>query len=271
MRMLWLGCLVVATTSMAQAIGGTVGATLEGVQAGSPQVRIDVNLTCALTCDASAPVKTFTMAFMRSYYAAAPTESAGFSSIPSDDIWMDGTSSFVSTSFKSGSTVFIKAESVSCKCGNRTGEGGYITLSTGLVVIPALIVDQSRARVGDDVYFSAQADLRGSEQVELKVEGGGLSSSKRFGVADLSSQGYAVWPIAFTAPGTATVTATLLPSNVSSTATWEIVARTTSATGGGAGSTGGGAGGGGGGAEPAGCSSVGGLALLAALALLRRR
>lgn len=270
MRTLVMAVVVVASAAMAQAIGGTVSARYLNSDQGTPNVQVDVNLTCSLSCDASAPTKHFVIVGgVASKYAAAPTEGAGFSAFFTSDLDLDGQASAVSMNFKAGQTVTLKATSVSCHCGNRNGEGGFIDLTTPNLVIPALISTETSVRVGDDVYFTAAADLRGSEQVELKVEGGGLSQSKLFGVAELSQQGYAVYPIAFTAPGTATVTATLRPSGVASTASWTVVARAGSGSGGGGGSSG--TGGGGGGDAAPGCSSAGGLDVLLALALVLAR
>lgn len=273
MRMLLMAVLGLASSAMAGAIGGTVTAAYANSDMGIPKVQIDVNLTCTLTCDASAPTKHYAIgAGLRSYYASAPTETGGVYSFYSTDLDLDGQASDLNTHVKAGQTLFLKATSVTCQCGGRTGEGGYIDLTTPSVVIPALISTQTSVRVGDDIYFSAAADLRGAEQVELKAVGGGLNASKLFGVADLDQQGYAVYHVTFTEPGTATVTATLQPSGVASTATWTVVANGSSGGGGGGSSaTGGGAGGGGGSSAPQGCSTTGGLAGLALLALVLRR
>lgn len=272
MKRLVLVGVLVATTAMAQAIGGTLTASYLNSNNGISQVQIDVNLTCTLTCDTSAPVKHFAIvAGIYSHYASAVMETAGYSAFLSTDLDLDGQASVLSSNFKAGQTVFLKATSATCHCGNRNGEGGFIDLTTPSFSIPAFINTQTSVRVGDQTFLSAAADLRGSEQVELKVEGGGLNESRLFGVAELSS-GYARYPLTFTTPGTATVTATLRPSGVASSATWAIVARP-SATGGGGGSssTGGGAGGGGA-TEPMGCNAIGGPSLLLlALALARRR
>jgi len=278
MRMIMMAVVVVASSAMAGAIGGTVTASYLNSDMGPPSVQIDVNLTCSLSCDASAPTKHFAIvAGLQSYYASAPTETGDLFAFYSSDLDLDGQASAVSTSFKAGQTVFLKATSVTCHCGNRTGEGGYIDLITPNIVIPASIIPETSVRVGDDIYFSAAADLRGAEQVEMKAVGGGVNTSKRFGVADLTSQGYAIYHVTFTEPGTATVSATLQPSGVASTATWTVLANGAS-TGGGGGSsaTGGGSGGGSGGGTtpPSGCSTTGGLDALAMLALglaLRRR
>jgi hypothetical protein len=274
MRTIGLLGVLLASTAMAQAISGTLTATYLNSNQGSPTVQVDVNLACSLTCDTSAPVKHFRInAGISSQYASAPTEAAGFSALYSTDLDLDGQASATSTNFKPGQTVFLKATSATCHCGNRIGEGGYIDITTPNLVIPALISTETSVRTGDDVYFSVRADLRGTEQVELAVSGGGLSKSRTFGVSDLSQQGFAIDIIQFTAAGTATVTATLKPSGVTSTATWTVVARN-SGTGGGGGSsgTGGGSGGGGEPTEPQGCSAIGGNALmLLALALARRQ
>jgi uncharacterized membrane protein YgcG len=273
MRAIWVWAVLVSSSAMAQAISGTLAATYLDSNMGIPRVQVDVNLTCSLTCDTSAPVKHFAIVGgIRAKYAAVPTEDADYSALLATDLDLDGQASVPSTSFKPGQTVFLKATSATCHCGNRNGEGGFIDLTTPNFTIPARIGTETTVRVGSDVYFTVEVDLRGTEQVELSVNGGGLTDSKPFGVADLSQQGYAVWPIKFTSAGTATVTATLRPSGVSSTATWQVMDRTSSA-GGGGGSTGTGGGSGGGGtSEPMGCTVLGGPALVAlALTLLRRR
>lgn len=275
MRVLLTAVVLVASSAMAAAIGGTISATPVNSAQGVPSVRVDVSLTCSLTCDASAPVKHFAIgAGMRSYYASAPAETGAYFAFLTTDLDLDGQASATSTNFKAGQTVFLKAESVTCWCGNRGGEGGYVDLTTPNFVLPANIGIQTSVRVGDDVYFSVEADLRGAEQVELKTVGGGADTTRVFGVADLSSQGYAINIIKFTAPGTVTATAKLLPSGVTSTATWTVTPNGSS-TGGGTGSTGAGAGGGsgGGGSASEGCSTTGGLGLLSllVLAFARRR
>lgn len=272
MRMIVMAVWVVGSAAMAQAIGGTLTATYLNSDQRTPNVQVDVSLTCSLNCDPSAPVKHFQIAAgIYSHYAAAPTENAGYSAFFSTDLDLDGQASGVSTNFKPGQTVFLKASSVTCRCGNRTGEGGYVDLTTPSIVIPALINTATSVRVGDEQYFSAAADLRGGEQVELKAVGGGLNTSRVFGVADLSTQGYAIDRITFTEPGTATVTATLLPSGVASTETWTVVARTGPTGGGGGSSATGGGSGGGGSTAPEGCSTTGGLEVLGALALVLSR
>ena len=272
MRMLVMMVLGVATSAMAGAIGGTVTASYANSDMRTPKVQIDVGLTCSLTCDPSAPTKHYQIvAGLQSYYASAPTETGDLFVFYSTDLDLDGQASDLNSNFKPGQTVFLKATSVTCHCGNRTGEGGYIDLTTPNIVIPALISTETSVRVGDDAFFTAQADLRGAEQVEMKAVGGGLNTSKLFGVADLTQQGYAIYHVTFTEPGTATVTATLQPSGVVSTETWTVVARNSSTGGGGGSSATGGGSGGGGSSSPEGCSTTGGLSVLALLALALRR
>jgi hypothetical protein len=270
MRTVLVAALVLASPAMAQAISGTIGATFEGFQSGIPQVRVNVNLACTLTCDASAPVKHFAIvAGITSYFASASAETSGYQALLSTDLDLDGQASVVTTNLKPGSVNFLKATSATCHCGNRNGEGGFVDLTSTAVVVPPKISDYLTQRVGYAMTVSVTSALRGSEQIELKAEGAGVSQTKVVGVADVA-QGMSVTP---SVVGPITLTATMLPSGISSTSTVQILDRVGSGTGGGGASgTGGGSGGGGGGAAPQGCSTTGGGLGLVALALgLRRR
>ncbi len=270
MRTLLMAVVVlVGSSAAAQSISGTVAATFTGFESGTPQVRVDVNLACSLTCDASAPTKHFAIvAGIQNYYSAAPMETGSYFAFLTTDLDPDGIATAVSTNFKPGSTTFLIAKSVTCLCGGRTGEGGYIDLTTGPIIIPAGLTTISPTKVGSDVYINADVDLRGGEQVELRVEGAGLSQTRLFGLADLT-QHYASLVVTPRAVGTVTVTATLKPSNVTSSTTFVVSDQTSSGSGGGGGSSSGT--GGGDGTAPMGCSTAGELGLLSALALVFKR
>jgi hypothetical protein len=274
MRALLLGALLPAV-AFGQAISGTFTGAFENFDSfGIPQVRLNLSLSCSLTCDASAPTLSFAVAGGASaFYVNAPTESAAYLSASFGSA-ASGQTNIVNTDFKSGSVSFVEAKNCTCKCGNRTGEGGFVTLRTGNIVVPAQLVAPILERATRESIVLLNAVPKGSESIVVTIVGAGLNLTRTFTTADFNTQGSAF--VRFTPPtaGMVTVTATMQPSGVATTGTYEIKADA-SATGGGSGSTGGGGGSGGGGDEepPPGCTVLGAspLALLGLGLLLRRR
>ena len=266
-----------STASFAQ-----VSATLSGqwvrFQNVSPPmvVAIEMNVSCGITCPMSAPtLHRYARGGILGYYAAEPTVRADYNYIPGTDLDDDGMMRHESASFDEGSTVFVKAIGVVCECGNGSVQTNFIEVTSQPFTIPLNLNALGTARAGFDYTFVRAADLKGSEQVRVTFDGAGLSNVTRtFGVADLNSQGYIMTEVRPTAAGTMTVTATMLPSNISTTGTVMVSPPNSTGTGGGSGSsgTGGGDGSGGGGADmPFGCSSAPGLLVVGLLGLLARR
>ncbi len=190
MRALLVAALALASPAVAQAISGSIAGTFEGFQSGIPQVRVNVSLACTLTCDAAAPVKHFAIvAGVKSYFASAAAETSGYSALVLLDLDLTGQSSVVSTNFKAGSVNVLKAASVTCHCGNRNGEGGFVDLTSASIIVPPRIKDYLTQRVGFPLVVGVNADLRGAEQIELKAEGAGVSQTKVVGVADVDLKG----------------------------------------------------------------------------------
>jgi hypothetical protein len=274
MRALLLAALFPAV-AFGQAISGTFTGAFENFDSfGVPQVRLNLSLSCSLTCDASAPTLSFGVAGGASaFYVNAPTDSAAYLSafFGSAD---NGQTNIVNTDFKAGSVSFAEAKSCTCKCGNRTGEGGYVTLRTANIVVPAQLIAPILDQPTRESTVLLNAVPKGPESIVVTIVGAGLNLTRTFTTADFGTRPSVY--VRFTPPaaGMVTVTATMQPSGVATTGTYEIKAGA-SATGGGSGSTGGGGGSGGGGDEepPPGCTVVGSspLALLGLGVLLRRR
>ncbi len=244
-------------------IGGALSARFASFnEFGVPSVQVDFALTCSLSCDAAAPTLHYKIrGGTRSYFTSKPEESSGYSLTPVDDLDPDGQATVTSEAIHAGTVNFIEAKSVTCECGNRLGEGGYIDLNTGTFVIPPW-VQLSDSKAGNENTAFINADLRGSESVEVTLSGV-LTETLTLTAADFDRRTY-VLVRSPTKAGTLSVTATL--NGVSRTSTATITPADSQATGGGTGNTGGGAGTDGG----AGCA-VGLGALLPLVTLLARR
>lgn len=274
MRSLLVAAAVFASPAFAQAISGTLTGTFEGfTEFGGTQTRLTLNLSCALTCDASAPDKSLGVnGGTNGYFVNESTETTGYvrSGFGSDP---SGLNTYVSEQFEAGTAFVLKAKSVTCHCGNRFGEGGYIDLESAPIVIPPWIT-AGYVSGGADSAVVISAQPKGPETVEVKLLGAGLDQTLTLTPTDFGTNKSAF--ARFTPPsgGSLEVTATLKPHGASRTLTLNVPAGS-SGSGGGTGSTGGGSGGGGGDEPqpgPFGCST-GALApaLGLALALLRRR
>lgn len=279
MRLLAALVLLVSVPASAQtAISGTFSAAYQGFNAfGVPLVKLTLSLQCSLTCDASAPTKSFAVRGLAdATFASAPAESTGSVSVSfASDVYDDGFSEAVSESFSAGSAFVVHAKSVSCQCGNRTGEGGYINLDTQTVAVPPWFSGSS-FKAGFEQSGVVAAKPRGSETVQVQLQGAGLGSTQTFSAADYGTESGVFVRFTPTAAGTLTVTSTLLPHGASHVRTFEVTAGSSGSGGGSGGSGGGdGTGGSGGGGEGGfGCASVpagSALPLLLALAGLARR
>lgn len=274
MRLLLAAVALLASPALAQAISGTLTGTFEGFnEFGVPQTRLTLNLTCGLTCDASAPTKSFKVnGGTGGYFVSAPTERTGYvgSGFGSDPT---GQNTYVSEQFEAGTAFVLKATSATCQCGNRTGEGGYIDLQSPVVTIPPWITAGS-IRAGSDSAAVISAQPKGGETVEVKLAGAGLDQTLVLTPADFGTSKSTFARFKPTAAGALAITATLRPHGATRTLSVDVPAGSGSGTGGGTGA------GGGGGAnnepEPSspGCSTTAlgpALALGALLARLRRR
>jgi hypothetical protein len=258
-RSLSVGLLVaaVATSSLAraQAISGTFSANFVSFdQYGQPTVHLALNLQCSLTCPSSAPTLHFGSALADAYLLASPMQSVGYISVGfAAAIDPGGSSVADNTSFPPGSNFAAIARSVTCYCGNASGQGGFIDLTTMPVHVPPYVnVLNQPVIVGADPLVIINASPAPSETVDVHVVGGGLDQTFQFTSADfnvptsgpVTSQSKSL-PLVFTAPGQATITASVggAPPYV---ATLQVLANPTG-NGGGAG---GGSGTGGGGDSP---------------------
>ena len=212
----------------AKAISGTFTAAFEGFsQFGQPQVRLKLQLASSLTCPPSAPKLTFSVkGGVDAYFVSAPKEKVGYISAGfASAVEKDGHSEAVLTDIPAGSYSFAVAQSATCQCGRRYGEGGYIDLRTAPLAIPPWIGLALPAQVGQDDYLSITAKPRGAETVELHVTGGGLDLSRSYSVADFGTKNSLSLTVRPTKAGTLEVTATLQPVGAAHTFTYPVAAK----------------------------------------------
>lgn len=270
MRTLLAAVVMVAVPAWAQ-ISGSLTGMFEGFnEFGVSRTRVSLSLQCGLTCDAAAPELTYRVTGDSGAWFTNKTDEkvAGFSAFFGSD--PAGNNTLVSEALGAGVATTIIVKDASCHCGNRIGEGGFITLTSATVLIPPWISgDDMRAGYEDAVVISAQP--RGNETVTVQLSGAGLDETRTLSVADLANDAAFV---SFTpiSPGTLTVTATLQPWGAPHTASFEVKPNSSSGSGGGSGSSGLGGGSGGGGDDaPQGCSTGLGLLSVLPLAFLARR
>ncbi len=278
-RVLMAVWLSMASPVFAQAISGTLSATFTGFnEFGQANTHVELNLGCALSCPVSAPELTYSASVIDGHFVAEPTQKAGGLSFSfASAVRTTGMAVGDTTIFQAGSNFSLKAEGVTCQCGGRTGEGGFIDIPSSAVNIPPWIaVPTPSPKAGAFYLLQVQATPRASETVTVTVKGAGADYTGTFPASDFRST--STYPSAFpkiinvpvfTQAGTVAVTA-VVSGGPMSTRTFEVLAGGSS--GGGAG---GGSGAGGGGEEdvPSGCTSVPMLLPFAMvlLALGRRR
>jgi len=228
----WIGCAAVLAgaddVAKTKAISGTFTAAFEGFsQFGQPQVRLRLQLASSLTCPPSAPKLTFSVkGGVDAYFVAAPKEKAGYISAGfASAVEKDGLSEAVITDLPAGSNCFAVAQSATCQCGRRYGEGGYIDLRTAALAIPPWVNLLLPAQVGQDDYLSITAKPRGTETVEVHVTGGGLDLSHSYSVADFGEKNSLSLTLQPTKAGTLQVTATLQPVGATHTFTYPVAAK----------------------------------------------
>lgn len=269
-----------ASSASAQAISGTLSASFVGFnEFGGATTRVNLQLSCALTCPPSAPELSYSAADAAGYFVVEPAQKAGSLSYSFiSGVGMTGTSTTDTTNFSAGSNFFVKATSVSCRCGNRTGEGGYIELRSAAVSIPPWItVPAAPYNLGEFLLLAVSATPRLGETVDVSVRGAGIDFTSSFPASDFvstsstPSAALKQLNVTPTQPGTVTVTAAVT-GGPTSTKTFEVLAGGAGGGSGGGGSSSGG--GAGGGQQPAGgCTTVPSLLPLSAMLwlALRRR
>jgi uncharacterized protein (TIGR03382 family) len=251
-----------SSPSHAQAISGTFSAAFTGFdQYGQPTVHLALSLQCGLTCTSAAPTLHYGVSGLAdAHMVASPTQSVGYVSVGfATGVEPTGSSVADNTSFPPGSNFYAVATSATCWCGNASGQGGFIDLTTTPVHVPPWVKALNEpVVVGSDPLVIINATPVGGEMVDVQVAGGGLDQSFHFTPADFNiatsgpvTGGSKSLPLVFTAPGQATITVSVggAPPYV---ATLEVMANPTGAGGG----SGGGAATGGGSPPPAsGCNA----------------
>ncbi len=267
-----------ANASAQTAISGTFSATYVGSdEFGVPTVRLSFDLSCSLTCPVSAPTMHFGVSGgADGHFLAAADEIVGYVSASLlNGVDPGGSSTDDSTSFPPGANFNVTARSATCWCGNATGEGGYIDLTTADVHTPPYIqLPAVQAVVGEPPLFTVSATPKAGETLDVHVSGAGIDSSKSYTVAEVngsgSSPGTVLPDVTPTTAGTVTVTAVVSPGGATATSSFDVVA---SSAGGSSNDSGGSSGSSSGGNEKGGCAATSGSSLLALalLAAMRRK
>jgi hypothetical protein len=230
--LLVLGLLAAPSVSFAQAISGTLTGSHNGyTETGSPKVDYALSLACSLTCSSSAPDLHFRARSGIDWkYASVSTENAG--SVPT------AVSSEIDKTGQYGGTLTkLTARAVTCECGGRIGEGGYIDLSSQPIVIPPR-VDEPFLLSDNEHRVAITAKPKGGETVDVRIVGAGLDMTKSITEADFGgNDGYYV-PFFPTEAGQVTITATLMPWNSSNSVPYTVGNGGTSGSSPGAGTAG---------------------------------
>lgn len=240
-RLTAFAVFAVACPVFAQAISGTLGARFTGFgEFGQPNTRVELNLACSLSCPPSAPELTFRSGPVDGHFVVETTQRSGSLSYSFfSAVRTTGTSAVDSTTFTPGSNFFLKAEGVTCQCGGRTGEGGFIDVVSAPVHIPPWIaVPSPSPKPGEFYLLLVSATPRLSETLTVTVKGAGADYTASFPASDFRSN--TTFPSAvpkrldvpFAQAGTVTVTAVVTGGPVA-TKTFEVLAG--GATGGGLG------------------------------------
>jgi hypothetical protein len=208
---------LVASQARAQDISGTLSAKYSGTDAyGIPHVSFSVKLTCALVCPAGNPT-LFGVAGFGAHLEASPKQPVGY--LGTGMIWelkKTGVASGDGDGFPAGVNFIAEAGSVSCQCGGRDGQSGFIDILSAPVRIPPHVnVTLDPVQVGEVPYpyIVIMATPAPSETVEVRVSGAGIDKVFHFSSADFevpsdgpAKQGTKMMSVAFTKPGMATIT-----------------------------------------------------------------
>jgi hypothetical protein len=218
--------LCFATTARAEAISGTITGSFTGNKDDIPQVPWSVSLTCSLVCEPSAPTLHYRMRSGVSWnYASSLKESADYvSTAVSNEIDPTGQYSSLLTGTHGTATV-LRAPAVTCECGGRIGQGGYIDLVTQPILIPPKIAEPFMFS-NTEYRVAVSAKPRGGETLEVTFVGAGLNVTQSLTQKELeaSNQYVSFFP---TAGGDIAITASLKPWNTASSITYNLESRTT--------------------------------------------
>ncbi len=268
--------LCAATAQGQTAISGTFSANYAGTNSfGQPTVSLSLNLSCSLSCSSSSPTLHYGVAGGGDgHFLAAPSEKAGYvSSGFLSSVDPSGSATSDNTSFPAGSNFNVTAKSVTCHCGNATGQGGYIDLTTPDVHIPPFIGDALLGTtVGTNPMIIIHAAPRGGETLDVQASGAGVTFSRSYSQADVGGSDSVMPDLTPSQAGALTVTAVVSPGGAVATKTFDVQGGSGGSSGGGGGNSSSGSGDGSG--SSGGCSAAPGAPCLAALALLaglRRR
>ncbi|MFT3835409.1 MAG: hypothetical protein QM723_00230 [Myxococcaceae bacterium] len=264
--------------ALAQNISGTFSGSFTGFDAyGIASVHMDLSLQCSLSCPSSAPALHYGYNGSKTEMEANPMLSPAVMVA-----YVDSATGQASWDAKApvGSNFTATVKSASCWCGNITGEGGFIDLTTTPIQVPPWFhVLSKTVTVGHDPLILLEATPVSTELVNVHISGGGVDFAHSYTAADfktetsgnVANKSISI-PIVFASAGTVTLTATVGdgPMQVQT-----ITVTGSGSTGGGTSSPDAGSAGPGGSSGSsegsdgaAGCASAPGLMIFAAMLLL---
>jgi hypothetical protein len=267
-----LTILLLASPAWAVDISGTSTISAGPLKEfGTVDLTLTTNLSCALVCPPSAPTLHFAIAGLADLIATGDrTVSVAYVSVGfAAGVQPTGSTTSLITNLPAGSSFALFNKSATCFCGGRTGEGGYIDITSNTISLPPFIKNAlffSPGKVGEMSAVFIDALPTGAEKLTVTLKGGGLDQTVLLGASDCERS-----PPVCKVPFTPTVSGSLV---VTATTAQQLSATRTFTIEGTGGSGGGQAGSGGGGGNPGGCSHLPGTLSLALLALggtLRRR
>jgi hypothetical protein len=203
-------------TAAAQDVSGTFSGAFTGFDSyGVATVHMDLSLQCSLSCPSSAPDLHFGYGANATAMVAAPM------------LWPNGVSVSIvdaatgqaswDTHAPAGSNFTATVKGASCWCGNTTGEGGFIDLTTPTIQVPPWFnVLAKPVTVGRDPLIILNATPVAGELVQVHISGGGVDFTHSYSAADfktetsgdVSAKSIEV-PLTFTAAGMVTATASV--------------------------------------------------------------
>jgi hypothetical protein len=216
-------CLLTPSVSFAQAISGTLTGSHNGYdEYGTPKVDYAISLACSLTCGPTAPTLHYrARSGVNWNYASAPSESAG-SVGTAVSYEIDMTGQYKATlQGRIGTATRLIAPAVTCECGGRIGEGGYIDLSSQPIVIPPGLGEPFLLS-GNEHRVAITAKPRGGETVDVHISGAGLDVTKSISEADFAGNDGFTVPFFPTQEGAVTIVATLMPWSSSKTISYGV-------------------------------------------------
>lgn len=202
--------------ALAQNVSGTFfGSFTSFNEYGVATVHMDLSLQCSLSCQAPATGLHFGYSGSATAMAAAPMLWPNGVAVSTVDA-TTGQASW-DTKAPAGSNFTATVKSATCFCGNITGEGGFIDLTTNTIQVPPWFnVLAKPVKVGHDPLIILSATPVSGEAVNVHLTGGGVDYAHSYTAADFKTETSGgvstksiTLPVVFTSEGTVTATASV--------------------------------------------------------------